>query len=140
MIGVEPGQSLGTADRVKFRRDRDLPYVPTFIGYGDLLYLWLDQGIVICLDPKRDEIVWQERVGGTYSGSPICIDGKIYCIDEEGTVVVVAASPEFQLVGKTPLGDRSHSTPSVANGRLYLRTVHRLTCVLGAKTSAAGGN
>ncbi len=140
MIGVEPGQSLGTVDRVKFRRDRDLPYVPSLISYGDHLYLWHDQGIVICLDPKKDEIVWQERVGGSYSGSPICVDGKLYCIDEEGTVVVVAASPKFELLGKTPLGDPSHSTPSVANGRLYLRTMHRLTCVLGTKAPSAGGN
>lgn len=140
MIGAEPGQSLGTPLRVTFRRERDIPYVPTFIAYGEHLYLWLDQGIVICLDAKRDAIVWQERVGGTYSGSPICIDGKIYCIDEEGNVVVVAASPEFQLLGRTPLGDRSHSTPAVANGRLYLRSMHRLTCVSGSAAAPSGGN
>jgi outer membrane protein assembly factor BamB len=138
MIGAEPGNSLATSERVTFRRERDLPYVPTFIGYRDHLYLWLDQGILICLDPKRDEIVWQERVGGAYSGSPICIDGKLYCIDEEGNVVVVATGPEFRLLGTTPLGDRSHSTPSVANGRLYLRTMHKLTCVPGMKAAASG--
>ena len=81
----ESGQSLGTTERVTFRRERDLPYVPTFIAYGELLYLWLDQGSVLCFDPKRDQMLWQERVGGTCYGSPICIDGKIYCIDEGGT-------------------------------------------------------
>ena len=140
MIGAESGQSLGTTERVTFRRERDLPYVPTFIAYGELLYLWLDQGSVLCFDPKRDQMLWQERVGGTCYGSPICIDGKIYCIDEGGNVSVVAASPEFELLGSTPLGDPSHSTPSVANGRLYLRSMHRLTCVSGSKAPAAGGN
>jgi outer membrane protein assembly factor BamB len=140
MIGAATGQSLGTSDRVTFRRERDVPYVPTLLAYGEHLYLWLDQGIVICLDPKRNEIVWQERVGGTYSGSPICIDGKIYCIDEEGNVVVVGTGPEFQFFGRTPLGDRSHSTPSVANGRLYLRSMHWLTCVKAANAGQAGGN
>jgi outer membrane protein assembly factor BamB len=140
MIGAEPGQSLGTTERVTFRRERDLPYVPTFIANGDLFYLWLDQGVVLCFDPKQDKLLWQERVSGTCYGSPICIDGKLYCIDEGGNVFVVAASPEFHLYGSTPLGDPSHSTPSVANGRLYLRSMHKLTCVSGEKAAAAGGN
>jgi hypothetical protein len=73
--------------------------------------------------------VWTKRVGGNYSASPLCIDGKLYAISEQGEVAVVAASPEYKFYGTSPLGESSHATPSVANGRLYLRTYHRLACL-----------
>lgn len=138
LIGVDPLQvdADGMA-KVQFRRDRTLPYVPTMIGYGDHLYLWNDNGVVMCVDPKTDQTLWQERVGGNYSGSPICVGGKIYCIDEAGKVVVVDAAPTFQQHAGGELGDPSHSTPSVANGRLYLRSFHKLSC-LAAPTSTGG--
>jgi hypothetical protein len=66
---------------------------------------------------------------GDFSSSPICIDGKLYCPSEDGEMVVVDASPEFKLHGRTPLGDPCHSTPAVGNGRLYVRTFHRLACL-----------
>jgi outer membrane protein assembly factor BamB len=93
------------------------------------LYEWSDEGIVACVDLKTGKDVWVKRVGSNFSGSPICIDGKLYCISEAGDVFVVAASPEYELLGTTSLGDPSHSTPAVANGRLFLRTFHRLACL-----------
>ena len=82
-----------------------------------------------CVDLKTGKDIWTERIGGNYSGSPLCIDGKIYCMSESGEVQVVGASPEFKHYGTTPLGDPSNSTPAVANGRLFLRSFHRLACL-----------
>ncbi len=127
-IAVDPTNKpdIKPADRIRWTRERKLPYVPTPIVYGDHLYEWSDEGIVACVELATGNEVWAKRVGGNYSGSPICIDGKIYCISESGDVVVVAASPEYKLFGKTSLDDPSHSTPAIAHGRLYLRTYHRL--------------
>ena len=73
--------------------------------------------------------MWKGRVGGTFSGSPVCIDGRLYCLSEAGEVVVVDAGAKFKLLGKTSLGDPSYATPAVANGRLFLRTFSRLMCI-----------
>lgn len=130
MIAVNPSLKLpANQSRIVWERDRVLPYVPTPVVYEGHLYLWNDNGVVSCADLKTGEYIWTKRVSGNYSGSPICIDGKLYCMDEAGEVVVVAASPEYKLYGRTPLGDPSHSTPAVAQGRLYLRTFHRLACL-----------
>lgn len=140
MIGVDVStQTDGGVVPTVFKREKSLPYVPTIISYGEFLYLWNDNGTVLCLDPKKDEIVWQERLGGNFSGSPICVGGKLYCLEESGKAVVVDANPTFQQRGITDLGDPSHSTPAVANGRMYLRTFHRLLCITAPK-STAGGN
>lgn len=127
LIAVDPtGEGDVSDTHIEYRRETKLPYVPTPVVYNEHLYLWNDNGVVNCVDLKSGENIWTKRVGGNYSGSPVCIDGKLYCISEKGEVNVVAASPEYRFYGKTSLGDPSHATPAVANGRLYLRTFHRL--------------
>lgn len=115
--------------KLVWERKKVIPYVPTPVVYNGLLFEWGDDGVVGCADLKTGEDVWSKRVGGNYSGSPICIDGKLYCISEKGEVVVIGAEREFKEYGRTNLNDGSHSTPAVANGRLYLRTFSRLMCL-----------
>ncbi|HEX4129808.1 MAG TPA: PQQ-binding-like beta-propeller repeat protein [Pirellulales bacterium] len=109
------------------------PYVPTLVANDKLLFLWSDKGIVSCVDVQTGEGIWRERVGGNYSGSPVIVDGKLYCIAEDGTVAVLAAGPEYKQLGENPLGEASHSTPAVADGRMYLRTYSHLISVGGKK-------
>lgn len=136
MVAVDPSAN----GEVKQIRTQNLPYVPTPIFHNGLLFLWNDDGVVCCIDPQSDltENIWRERVGGNYSGSPVLIDGKLYCISEEGEVVVVAADREFQLLGKNPLGDESYATPAVANGRVYFRGFHSLACLKATSTATVG--
>ena len=115
-----------------------LPYVPTPIVHGEHVYLWCDRGFVCCVEMATGRTIWNERIGGNYSGSPVLIDGRLYCISEDGDVLVVEASPEYRGVARSPLGDGSHSTPAVANGRVYLRGFGRLAS-LKAKPQAAAG-
>ncbi len=129
-IAVDPRErnENGQAS-VRWVREKLIPYVPTPIVFGDRLFEWSDQGIITCVDLKSGKDLWTKRLGGNYFGSPICIDGKVYGVDESGKVTVVAAGPEFQELGTSELGDASHSTPAVAHGRLFLRTFHRLKCL-----------
>jgi outer membrane protein assembly factor BamB len=129
-VAVDPDLSLEPhANRIRYFRDKTLPYVPTPITCGDYLFFWGDNGVVQCVEPESGHEVWMKRVPGNYSGSPVCVDGKLYIMSEDGNVVVIAAAPEFRELGRSSLGDPSHSTPAVANGRLYLRTFHRLACL-----------
>ena len=116
-------------------RDRILPYVPTPVTHGKLLFLWGDSGTVACLQAQTGQDVWTARVGGNYSGSPICVDGKIYCVAQDGTVAVIAAGSTFKVLGKSRLGEGCHSTPAVAGGRMFIRGFQHLFC-LQAQTSA----
>jgi outer membrane protein assembly factor BamB len=130
LVAVDPGGSGDVSTtHIRYVRERTLPYVPTPIEYEGLLYFWCDDGVVCCVDPATGEDVWMERVGGAYSGSPILIDGRIYCVSEEGEVAVIDASPTYHFYGFSPLGDLSYSTPSVGNGRLYIKGWHRLACL-----------
>lgn len=129
-IAVDPFQKDEHGQAVvKWTREKLIPYVPTPIVFGERLFEWSDQGIITCVDLKSGKDLWTHRMGGNYSGSPLCIDGKLYGVEEGGKVVVIAAGAAFKELGTTELGDGFHSTPAVANGRLFLRTFERLKCL-----------
>jgi outer membrane protein assembly factor BamB len=132
LVAVKPATATnpdsGTA---AYKIDKGGPYVPTPLAKGDFVFLWSDAGIVTCAREKTGEIVWQKRVGGTYYGSPICVDDRLFCTNTDGEVVVVSATAEFEELARNPLGEVSHSTPAVAGGRMYVRTLNHLVSVGG---------
>jgi outer membrane protein assembly factor BamB len=77
--------------------------------------------------------MWRERVGGSFYGSPVCVNDRLYCIARNGDVVVVAASDEFELLARVPLGEPSHATPAVSGGVMYLRTESHLFSLGGRR-------
>ena len=114
---------------ISYKITKQAPYVPTSVLNGELLFLWSDKGIVTCVDATNGKQHWQKRVGGNYSGSPIRVGNKVYCIAENGELVVVGATKKYGLLGKTALGEDSRSTPAFANGKMFLRTYSHLICV-----------
>jgi outer membrane protein assembly factor BamB len=130
MVAVDPnGHGDVSNSGVVYKRTKILPYVPTPLAFENYVFLWCDRGTVCCIEPRSGKDVWVKRVGGDYSSSPIGAGGMVFNLDEQGNLVVLAAAAEYKLLGKLPLGEPSHSTPAVSNGRLYLRTFHHLTCV-----------
>jgi outer membrane protein assembly factor BamB len=127
IVGVQPGADAHEV----FRLDRQAPYVPTPVAYGDLLFLFGDKGFATCLEAKTGKVHWQERLNTAFSGSPVRVGDKLYCIDESGTVIVLAASKEFKELARNPLGEPSRSTPAVAGGRMFLRTDSHLISIGG---------
>lgn len=131
VVAIHPGDRSGAKPEIAYKVEKSAPYVPTVVAYNDLAFLWSDKGVLTCIDVKSGEIYYQERVGGNFSGSPIRIQDRIYGMSDEGDCLVVAASKEYKLLGRNPMGDFSRSTPSVANGKLYLRTQKTLISLGG---------
>lgn len=75
------------------------------------------------------EQLWREKPAGTFYGSPVWVNGKLYCITREGEVVVIKAAPTYELFAVNPLGEKSYATPAVAGGRMYLRTYSHLISI-----------
>ena len=122
-----------TESHFAYKIRKAAPYVPTPIIKDDRLFLWNSKGIATCVKVGSGKVIWQKRVGGQYYGSPIWLDGRLFCLSHEGEIVVIAAADEFKLLGRTDLGEESHSTPAVYGGRLYLRTLGHLYSVGGEK-------
>lgn len=134
LVGIKPGSATEPdSGKLLYKVTRQAPYVPTPIAKGDYLFLISDGGIATCVEARTGEIVQQKRIGGTFYGSPICIQDRIYVINTSGDVVVLSATPELEELAVNPLGELSHSTPAVADGRLYLRAANTLYSIGGKK-------
>ena len=105
---------------------RNIPYVPTSIAKGDLLFVVTDGGIASCLDLATGEMKWRERLGGNYFASPILVGNVIYVVSREGMVVTFAPADTFKELGRSQLGELTYNTPAVANDSLYFRTYSQL--------------
>ncbi|MEM7481018.1 MAG: PQQ-binding-like beta-propeller repeat protein [Acidobacteriota bacterium] len=112
-----------------FLSERGGPYVPSPLLYRGRLYGCTDEGILSAYDPATGKRLWRERVGGTYSASPVGADGKIYLASEEGEVHVVAAGDEYKHLATIDHGERLMATPALVDGTIYLRTPSALLAV-----------
>jgi outer membrane protein assembly factor BamB len=110
-----------------------VPYVPTSVVHDGCFFGFHDGGMVSCFRIATGEVLWSQKPAGRYFGSPVCVDGKLYCITVDGDVVVLRAGPQYELLGVNPLGEKSQATPAVAGGRMFLRTFSHLVCVGGKK-------
>ena len=129
LVALQSDPAVSDESRIVFERKTTLPYVPSMIAHEGMLFLWGDKGILVCLNLRTGEELWSHRIEGGFSGSPICIEDRIYCVKESGEVVVIRAGDQFEEIGHTALHDECHSTPAVANGHLYLRTFRHLMAV-----------
>ncbi len=130
MIAVKAdGKGDVTKTNLAWENKRSFPYVPTMLAWGDHLYFVTDRGIAGCYVAKTGDRVWDERLAGNVTASPVLVDGKVYAISEEGEVFVFAAATEFKLLGKNSVGERVMASPAVADGRLFIRGRQHLFCI-----------
>jgi outer membrane protein assembly factor BamB len=121
--------------QIAYEVDRSAPYVPCIVGRGNLAFLWFDEGIASCIEAATGEVHWQKRIGGGFSASPVRVRDRIFGVNNEGEVIVLAAEKTFQVLAKNPLGEPSRATPAVAGGRMYFRTYSHLISI-GGKEAA----
>ncbi len=114
--------------------DRSSPDVCTPAVYdGKLFNLNGDSKTLICLDPKTGERKWEGKLDTkmVIRSSPTVADGKVYIIDEKGTVFVCSAGDEFKVLATIPMGDAegTRATIAVSGGQLFIRTTQAVYCV-----------
>ncbi|MEK6324950.1 MAG: PQQ-binding-like beta-propeller repeat protein [Acidobacteriota bacterium] len=110
------------------------PYVSSLVLYQGLIYMANDAGVATCVDAKTGEKVWQQRMDGIFSASPVAGDGKVYMMSETGETIVLKAGRELQILARNDLGERLVASPAISSGQLFIRTDAYLFCI-GKKSS-----
>ena len=127
LLAIRPnGKGDVTDTHVAWKTNKAVALTPSLLLVGDELYMASDAGMASCLDARTGKVYWQERLGGSYSASPLFADGKLYFQSEQGTGVVLQAGKEFKLLAKNALDERSLASPAAADGALFIRTEKHL--------------
>jgi outer membrane protein assembly factor BamB len=134
MIAVKlGGKGDVTRTHLAWEKDSGTPYVPCMLAHQGHVYTVYDPkatSVAACYEAKTGKELWRSRLGAPISSSPVLIDGKVYAIDESGTVFVFAAKPDgLDVLARNSLGEKVFSSPAVANGRLYIRADKHLFCI-----------
>jgi len=98
-------------------------YAQSMLAAEGYLYAVNDGGIVYCWRASDGVEMWTSRLaGGPVSASPILANGNIYLANEAATVYVFKAQPSrFDFVSRNQLGDEAFATPTICDGRIYMR-------------------
>jgi len=112
----------------------------------DGLLFGISRGVVTCADSATGEEIFKERLpkeaqssgGGGRRGpssdysSPVVSGGNIYQVLKDGTVLVIAAKREFELVAVNKFeddGSEFNSTPSFSDNQMFIRSNKYLYCI-----------
>jgi outer membrane protein assembly factor BamB len=121
-MAIRAGGSGNIADKgVVWRVASGAPYISSPVHYDGLLYMTGDVGVLTLSDAKTGERVYQERVGGVYTASPVAADGKVYLVSEDGETIVLSAGRTPTVLARNRLSARQLASPAIAGGRLFIR-------------------
>ena len=106
------------------------PGMASPVSSEDFVYV-TDKSVLKCFDAKTGERVYQARLPGLkmVAASPLIVGRKLLFVDEYGHACVIAAGPEFKLLGKGTIDDTFWATPAIAGDAIILRGVKALYCV-----------
>ena len=124
-LAAAKGDITAASQAIVWKYDRDTPWVPSPLLYGDELYfLKSNTGILSVFNAKTGEKLYGpqrlEGVPNVYA-SPVGAAGRVYIAGREGGVAVIARGPEFKLLALNQLDDGFDASPVVVGNELYLR-------------------
>jgi outer membrane protein assembly factor BamB len=129
MVALKPGEN-GESPTVLWKSNKlTARGYPTPLYYKGRVFSLASSGILRCGDAKDGKVLWEERVKGPLSASPVAADGKIYVVSDNGATTVVEAGDKFKVLATNNLDDEILATPAIADGCLFLRSDKFLYCI-----------
>ena len=132
------GKGEVTGTHIAWEQAKGVPMLASLLLVQPYLYTVTDKGVVTCYQAKSGDIVWQERIGGKHSSSPVYADGKIYFLSErDGESAIIEAGPEFKLIARNKINEKCKASAAFSQGNLFVRTEKNLIRI-GASSRQTG--
>jgi outer membrane protein assembly factor BamB len=123
LIAVRPdGTGDVTATHIAWSMTRGVPFTPSPVLVGEELYVITDLGVLTCVNAKTGKLLWQQRIGGNHSASPVVADGRIYFLSEEGVATVIAPGATFRKLAVSELDGATLASMAVSRGSFFIRS------------------
>jgi outer membrane protein assembly factor BamB len=125
-----------TKDRLwqQFEKEKIPQRVGSGMIIGDHVYFVEENGTPRCWELLTGKEVWQveQRPGyGTTWGSMVHAQGRLYVLMRDGSTLVFAASPKYEVLTTNSLGqgEQTNSSLAISNGDIFIRTFKHLWCI-----------
>jgi len=114
---------------VAWSGEDDLPNVASPLATDDFVFTTDAYGMVNCYDIGTGRKLWTHEFDESFYPSPILAAGRIYAMDNGGTMHIFRASEAFVSVADSKLGEESLATPAFAADTMFIRGKENLYCV-----------
>lgn len=122
MTALTPGVD-GQPPTQIWRSGQLRPSTPSPVVLEGRVFTLNDAGVLTAGSAIDGNRLWQLRLKGPHSATPVVAGTLLYCVNEAGLLQVVdSTAPEGAIVGELDLGQVVLSTPSIAHGALYVRS------------------
>ena len=136
LMAVQLAKAMGdisSSGAVLWEHQRDTPYVPSPLLYGDMLYfLKSNDGILTAFDVKSGTAHYGPKrlkgVSGVYA-SIVGAGDRVYIVGRNGMVNVLQHGPEFTILAENMLDDSFNASPAIVGSELYIRGSQYLYCI-----------
>ena len=137
ILAIKPdGSGNVTKTKIVWRTNRGVAYVPSPIIEGDYFLIVSDSGVAHCFDAATGKVLWQERLG-EHHASLVSANGLVYFLNDNGVMNVIKPGPEFNLIAKNELNERTFASPAISDGQIFIRGDRHLYCFGQGVTRAA---
>jgi outer membrane protein assembly factor BamB len=129
--------NITKSDKIVWRTNKGVSYVPSPISAGDYFLVVSDSGVAHCFGAATGQLVWQERLG-EHHASLVSAGGLVYFLNDAGAMNVVKPGPEFVRIARNELGETTFASPAISQGQLFIRGDKHLYCIAAGQQLRPG--
>ena len=131
LAAIRPGgQGDVTETHIVWAAEDGLPDICSPLANEELVFVMETYGLMTCYDAKDGTKVWEEDLVESFNASPSLVGDNVYLLTEDGIMIIIKASREFQKVGRCELGEDTYACPAFMDGRIYIRGEENLYCIV----------
>ena len=128
MWAINPnGSGDITETHIEWKETKRMPPRASPIIIKGLLFVVDRNGYISCIEAKTGKSIWQKRMKGRFSASPILANNLIYFFNEDTVCTIIKPTRELVIVAENKLSsDKLMATPAFDENSIYIRTENNL--------------
>jgi len=135
MWAINPnGSGDITETHVEWKETKRMPPRASPIIIKGLLFVVDRNGYISCIEAKTGKSIWQKRMKGRFSASPILANNLIYFFNEDTVCTIIKPTRQLEIVAENKLSDdKLMATPAFDENSIYIRTEKKLIRIVKNK-------
>ena len=135
MWAINPnGSGDITETHIQWKETKRMPPRASPIIIKGLLFVVDRNGYISCIEAKSGKSIWQKRMKGRFSASPILANNLIYFFNEDTVCTIIKPTRELEIVAENKLSDdKLMATPAFDENSIYIRTEKKLIRIVKNK-------
>jgi outer membrane protein assembly factor BamB len=123
------GKGDVTKTHIAWEQKNGVAALSSLLYVKPYLYSISRDNILHCLEATSGNIVWRQRLSGTYSASPVYADGRVYILSAEGVTLVLSPGAKYDEIARNDISETCYASMAVSQGNFYIRTARSLFCI-----------